>query len=104
MNTPLLKKIFVCFLLLSSIYNSTAQDAILSKNATISVMTCGTGNELYSLFGHTAIRVRDRENNLDVVYNYGAFDFDTPNFVMKFTKGDLDYYITNDRYIDFINI
>lgn len=103
MKTVVLKKIFVCLLLLSSIHNSFGQNVLLSKNAAISVMTCGTGNELYSLFGHTAIRVRDIENNLDVVYNYGAFDFSTPNFAMKFAKGDLDYFIVNDRYIDFIN-
>ncbi|MGQ7945220.1 lipoprotein N-acyltransferase Lnb domain-containing protein [Flavobacterium sp. WC2509] len=103
MKTSLLKKIFVSILLLSSIYNAFAQDAILSKNATISVMTCGIGNELYSLFGHTAIRVRDIENNIDVVYNYGAFDFDTPNFALQFAKGNLDYFIVNNRYIDFVN-
>jgi len=103
MKTTLLKKIFVYILLLSSIYNSFAQDVILSKNATVSVITCGIGNELYSLFGHSAIRVRDLENNLDIVYNYGAFDFDTPNFAMRFAKGDLDYFITNNRYVDFIN-
>ncbi|PKB17480.1 DUF4105 domain-containing protein [Flavobacterium sp. 5] len=103
MKTTLLKKILVSILLLSSIYNAFSQDVILSKNASVSVMTCGLGNELYSLFGHTAIRVRDIENNLDVVYNYGAFDFDTPNFAMQFTKGDLDYFIVNTRYIDFIN-
>jgi hypothetical protein len=97
------KKIFVCILLLSSIYNSFGQDVVLSKNAHISVLTCGTGNESYSLFGHTAIRVSDLDNNLDVVYNYGAFAFDTPNFVMQFTKGDLNYFIVNDRYVDFIN-
>ncbi|HEU4788843.1 MAG TPA: DUF4105 domain-containing protein [Flavobacterium sp.] len=103
MKTPLFKKIFVCILLLGSIYNSYCQDVLLSKNAHISVLTCGTGNESYSLFGHTAIRVSDIDNNLDVVYNYGAFDFDTPNFVMKFTKGDLNYFIVNNRYVDFIN-
>lgn len=97
------KKIFVCILLLGSIYNTYGQDLQLSKNAHVSVLTCGTGNESYSLFGHTAIRVSDIDNNLDVVYNYGAFDFDTPNFVMKFTKGDLNYFIVNNRYVDFIN-
>jgi hypothetical protein len=103
MKTALLKKIFVCILLFGSIYNSRSQDVQLSESAKISVLTCGTGNESYSLFGHTAIRVSDIENNLDVVYNYGAFDFDTPNFVMKFTKGDLNYFIVNNRYVDFIN-
>jgi hypothetical protein len=103
MKATLSKKIFICILLVSSIYNSFGQDVVLSKNARISILTCGTGNESYSLFGHTAIRVSDIDNNLDVVYNYGAFDFDTPNFVMQFVKGDLNYFIVNNRYIDFIN-
>jgi hypothetical protein len=103
MKTSLLKNIFVCLLLLSSLFNSFAQGPLLSKNATISVLTCGTGNEVYSLFGHTAIRVSDIENNIDVVYNYGAFDFGTPNFTLKFAKGNLDYFIVNNRYVDFLN-
>jgi hypothetical protein len=37
-------------------------------------------------FGHTAIRISDPNQFIDLVYNYGAFDFNTPNFVMKFTK------------------
>lgn len=103
MKAHFLKKIFVLILLLGSIYDSYCQDVTLSKKAHISVLTCGTGNEVYSLFGHTAIRVSDIENNLDIVYNYGAFDFDTPNFVMKFTKGDMNYFIANNRYVDFLN-
>ena len=103
MKTPLLKKTLLYILLLGFIYNSYSQDVVLTKNAHVSVLTCGTGNESYSLFGHTAIRVSDIDNNLDVVYNYGAFDFDTPNFVMQFTKGDLNYFIVNNRYEDFIN-
>lgn len=103
MKAALLKKIFVYILLLGSIYNSYCQDVTLSQNAHVSVLTCGTGNEAYSLFGHTAIRVNDVDNNLDVVYNYGAFDFDTPNFVIKFTKGDMNYFIANNRYVDFLN-
>jgi hypothetical protein len=98
-----LRKIIICLFLLSTIYRTYGQNVVLSKNARISVLTCGTGNESYSLFGHTAIRVEDVVNNLDIVYNYGAFDFDTPNFVLKFTKGDLNYFITNNRYVDFIN-
>jgi hypothetical protein len=103
MKTHFLKKIFLIVLLLSSLYRSFGQNQILSKDAHISVITCGTGNESYALFGHTAIRVSDLNNNLDVVYNYGAFDFDTPNFVMQFIKGDLNYFIVNNRYVDFIN-
>lgn len=102
MKTALLKTIVVCTLLLISIY-SFGQNVVLSQNAKVSVLTCGTGNEAYSLFGHTAIRVNDMDNQLDVVYNYGAFDFGTPNFVLRFTKGDMNYFIANNRYSDFIN-
>lgn len=75
----------------------------LSPKATVSVLTCATGNESYSLFGHTALRINDPEQFFDVVYNYGAFDFSTPNFVAKFAKGDLQYFVVASSYSDFIN-
>src|SRR5690606_41331014 len=55
-----------------------AQPATLTENAEISVLTCGTGDEMYTLFGHTALRIKDIDQNLDVVYNWGMFDFRTP--------------------------
>lgn len=103
MNTSSLKKIsFILFLFLT-INASFAQNLLLSKEAKVSVLTCGTGNESYSLFGHTAIRISDPFNNIDVVYNYGAFDFNTPNFVLKFIKGDLQYFAVAHSYADFVN-
>jgi len=87
------------FLLLG--FYSFGQRTTLSQQASVSVITCGIGNEVYSLFGHTAIRISDPINSLDVVYNYGAFDFDTPNFVVKFSKGDLQYFVTAGSFTDF---
>jgi len=98
---PSFKKIFCALLLVGSTIGF-AQGVVLSKNARASVITCDTGNESYSLFGHTAIRITDWDNNLDVVYNYGAFDFATPNFVAKFTKGDLQYFAVANRFTDFM--
>lgn len=103
MNSSFLKKISFIFLLISTINYSFSQNIILSKQAQVSVLTCGTGNESYSLFGHTAVRVSDPENFIDVVYNYGAFNFGTPNFVLKFIKGDLQYFAIAHSYTDFIN-
>ena len=103
MNLSFLKKIVFILFLIGFINSSFAQRIILSKHALTSVITCDTGNESYSLFGHTAIRIKDIENNLDVVYNYGAFDFDTPNFVFKFTKGDLQYFAVAHSFTDFMN-
>ncbi|MES2239825.1 MAG: DUF4105 domain-containing protein [Bacteroidota bacterium] len=79
-----------------------AQHIQLSKDASVSVITCGLGNESYSLFGHTAIRIKDNVNFVDAVYNYGAFDFNTPNFVPKFAKGDLQYFAVVNPYTDFV--
>lgn len=98
----LLKKSFLIALLICSI-SSFGQNILLSKNSQVSVITCDTGNESYSLFGHTAVRIADADNNLDVVYNYGAFDFATPNFVAKFAKGDLQYFAIAHSFADFIN-
>jgi len=103
MNIASLKKIILFILLFSTANYSFGQSIQLSKNTQVSVLTCGTGNESYSLFGHTAIRVHDTVNGIDVVYNYGAFDFNTPNFVMKFIKGDLQYFAVAHSYPDFIN-
>ena len=99
---PLKKIIFLLFLFITVQFNF-AQNLQLSPETHVSVITCGTGNESYSLFGHTALRVQDSANSIDVVYNYGAFDFNTPNFVMKFTKGDLQYFAVVHSYTDFIN-
>jgi hypothetical protein len=95
-------KIFFLFLFLT-IVTSYGQAISLSKDAHVSVLSCGTGNEVYSLFGHTALRVQDSLNGIDLVYNYGAFDFNTPNFIMKFTKGDLQYFAVVNSFSDFIN-
>ena len=97
-----LKKTFL-FLFLIGTLSSFGQAIILSEKARASVITCETGNESYSLFGHTAIRITDSENNLDVVYNYGAFDFRTPNFVAKFAKGDLQYFAVANTFSDFMS-
>jgi hypothetical protein len=53
------------------------------------------------MYGHTGIRITDITQQIDVVYNYGAFDFSTPNFMLKFVKGDLQYFVTSDNYYDF---
>jgi len=103
MNILISKKtIFLLFFL--SFFNAFwGQNIQLSKDATVSVITCGLGNESYSLFGHTAIRIKDEANFVDAVYNYGAFDFNTPNFVPKFAKGDLQYFAVVHPFTDFIS-
>ena len=82
---------------------SFSQNALLSPNAKISILTCGKGEELYTTFGHTAIRIKDDNNQLDVVFNYGQFDFREGNFYFKFVKGNLQYCIGVTSYQEFIS-
>lgn len=74
----------------------------LSNEAEISILTCSPGKELYSLFGHTAIRVQDPKANLDEVFNYGTFDFDTPHFYLKFAQGLLPYQLSTTSFRNFM--
>ena len=74
----------------------------LSNEAEISILTCSPGKELYSLFGHTAIRVQDPKANLDEVFNYGTFDFDTPHFYLKFAQGLLPYQLSATSFHNFM--
>lgn len=75
---------------------------MLTSDSKISVLTCGTGQELHSVYGHTAIRVQDGNLGIDTVFNYGMFDFATPNFYLKFVKGDLQYFVATNSFEDFL--
>jgi hypothetical protein len=70
----------------------------LSTNATISVLTCNPGTETYSMYGHSAIRVNDPAQNLDVVFNYGVFSFESNDFLYRFAKGLTDYMMGGQRF------
>lgn len=74
----------------------------LSPQSKISILTCGSGEELHSIFGHTGIRIQEPSRGIDVVYNFGMFDFSTPNFYLKFVKGDMQYYVANSSFEHFM--
>lgn len=66
-----------------------------------SLLTCGAGEEIYSLFGHTAIRYENFTRGIDAVFNYGIFSFNTPNFILRFTLGETDYQLGVTSYKQF---
>ena len=97
-------KNYIPFLFALFFFNlSWSRPPQLSKKATISILTCGPGSELYAKFGHSALRVNDPVNGIDIVYNYGVFDFNQPNFYLNFAKGRLNYMLVRHRSNDFIN-
>ena len=83
------KKYFLLLLLVTQF--SFSQKVQLSVYSEISIITSAPGNNLYEKFGHTAIRVKDPLLNLDLLYNYGIFDFSDPNFYTNFVRGFMKY-------------
>jgi len=83
--------------------NIHSQQILLSDSSKISLLTNSPWDgAVYSLFGHTAIRVNDKVNNLDIAFNYGIFDFNSPNFIFRFVKGETDYMLAGydfERYL-----
>lgn len=78
----------------------------LNDQAQISLLTAAPSEEeVFTLYGHSAIRVNDPENKIDWVFNYGIFDFNQPNFILRFTLGKTDYILGinqfNDYFIDY---
>ena len=68
----------------------------------ISLLTCSPGEELYSAWGHTAIRVTDSASGTDMVFNYGTFDDSDPEFYTKFTKGLMVYALSAYPFSEFV--
>ena len=71
-----------------------------SSHIRVALLTVSPGEELYSTFGHTGIRIIDSSSMTDIVYNYGTFDFND-EFYINFMKGKLRYYISWDSFIEF---
>jgi hypothetical protein len=87
-----MKKIFVFCSLILLAYSPGVFSQV-SNDTLAYLLTCGPGTETYSIYGHSAIRVVIPEKHTDIVYNWGVFDFSTPNFAWKFAKGRLDYML-----------
>jgi hypothetical protein len=91
----------VCFLFICS----TLVHAQIDKDSCtfeISLLTCSPGPDLDALFGHTAIRIRDAQRGMDIVYNYGTFDDSDPLFYVHFTHGLMLYSLSAETFENFM--
>ncbi len=93
------KSVNLCISLLLSCFPLVllAQDSIR-----ISLLSCSPGTELYSIFGHSAFRIKNYSSGQDLVYNYGTFNFNDKNFYLKFLRGKLNYYLSVTRFDRFM--
>ncbi|NJN78390.1 MAG: DUF4105 domain-containing protein [Saprospiraceae bacterium] len=83
-------------------FATTANGQYLSERAEISLLTYAPVNEIHTVFGHSAIRVFDPERQLDIVFNYGMFDYAAPNFTLNFIKGKLNYSLGIQNFTDVV--
>lgn len=88
--------------LFAFLHFGTAYSQNLTETSRVSLITCGQGDDLYATFGHSAIHIFDSRLGIDKVYNYGTFDFDTPNFYVKFAQGKLNYQLAVTSFDRFI--
>ena len=89
--------VFVCFA--NSSQALTAHQNLDSVE--VSLLTCSPGKEVYSMFGHTAIRIYDKNSGQDEVVNYGIFSFRKSFFMLRFTFGRTDYQVDVEPFADF---
>lgn len=87
-----MKKILftITFVLLAFVRPAYTQNG---NDTVVYLITCNPGTEVYSIYGHSALRIVDNVSGTDMVYNWGVFDFGTPNFAWKFACGRLDYML-----------
>ena len=102
-----LKNNFRTFLLLSAVVLTT-QKAFANKDyrveyfdsVEVSLLTCQPHDEVYSLYGHTALRWHDlhQDTGSDIAFNWGVFNFNAPFFVIRFVFGLTDYELGGIPY------
>lgn len=88
-----MKRVIYLFILLLATAWAGAEPVDSVKAPQISLLTCAPGREVYELCGHTGLRVRHADTGIDYTVNYGLFDFEAPNFLYRFVKGDTDYMV-----------
>ena len=89
----------ICIIFCLPSWSQTNKD---SCSLEISLLTCAPGTDLYSLFGHTAIRVKDTRRGMDIVYNYGTFDDTDPLFYVHFMRGIMLYSLSAETLDTFM--
>jgi hypothetical protein len=94
------RKLYLPLLFLFLCLHGNSQEDSCSLR--VSLLTCSPGDELYSVFGHSAIRVVNTNSQKDLVYNYGTFDFEDPDFYVNFAMGRPVFALSVERFTDFM--
>ncbi len=94
-----MKRFFL--ILIAAVALSTISARCADSLYRFSLLTCTPGTSSSTIYGHSAIRVQDPVSGMDLVYNYGTYNFAEPNFLWKFLKGKLNYSLAISSYNSF---
>lgn len=78
------------------------QKPLKQDSIEISLITCTPGVQIWSEFGHTAVRVHDFTTGADIAVNYGMFSSDQPYFIPRFIFGLTDYKMDVEPFNTFL--
>ncbi len=95
--------LFALLMTLASVPLHGQQSPTQNDSIQWSVLTCSPGNQVYSLYGHSALRLKQPAHNVDVVFNYGVFNFNEPHFLWRFILGRTDYMVVHIPTDIFLN-
>ena len=109
-NICLFKSFFVCFLaLFMAVGDVAAQESVTVRDdasldsVEVFLLTCQPHDEVYSLYGHTSIRVFDKNTGGDYAVNFGVFDSTADYFALRFAFGLTDYMMAIYDFRDFLD-
>ena len=97
--------IFLFFSLSVVTMQAQGPKRVIPDSIRISLLTCASGEEIYSLFGHTAIRYENYTRGIDAVFNYGIFNFNAPNFILPGTRclaARAESHCTRERKVGYV--
>ena len=96
-----MKQRYLIALLLAFVATFAAKAQIFNDSTfRVSIITCYPGQQVYALYGHTAIRIQNGDR--DMAYNFGMFSFNKPNFIYRFVKGETDYALGSYPFVYFM--
>ena len=98
-----MKKSHYFLIFFATLFSMAYGQIQLSTYSEVSILTIGPGTSLNDAFGHSAIRIKDPMYRLDIVYDYGRYDFESDGFYLNFAKGKLNYEIGFTNYKPFLS-
>jgi hypothetical protein len=93
-----MKKNGLFILLLFVVFHAQAQETSYNYMQVSLLTVKPRPNAVYTIYGHTALRLYDPSQNIDAVLNWGTFNFNEPNFLYRFVKGETDYFLSATTY------